>query len=68
MLVLALFNQYRQEKDKFVRKYIDFLSDGTISSPEELLKKFNLELTSHDIWKQGFKEVEKLINELEQLF
>ncbi|WP_104741690.1 M3 family oligoendopeptidase [Helicobacter ailurogastricus] len=72
LLVLALFGLYRSkgsasEKQDFVETYTTFLSKGGSQSPEELVGMFGLNIADKEFWKIGMHEVEKMLNEFEDL-
>ncbi|WP_082807871.1 M3 family oligoendopeptidase [Helicobacter himalayensis] len=72
LLVLALFGLYKkaqskQEREKFIKTYIEFLSLGGSKSPKDLIKKFGLNIEDSEFWALGMNEVYKLFNEFEEL-
>lgn len=67
MIVLALYNKYKQDGDSFVPKYKDFLASGGSKSPKELAEEMGLDLSSEEFWKSGLNEVKKLFEELKSL-
>ena len=67
LLVLALFNRYKQEDAPFAAKYIDVLSMGGSDRPEHILKIAGVDLTDPDFWKQGLTIIEGMVSELETL-
>lgn len=72
LLVLALFGLYKSQKspnerEKFIRKYSEFLSLGGSKSPKELISAFNLNLESDKFWLIGINEVQKMLEEFKEL-
>lgn len=67
LLVLALFKQYETEGARFVPKYVDLLSSGCSDTPASLLSKVGIDIREPDFWSGGFKILESLIDEFEQL-
>ncbi|MDQ2691546.1 MAG: M3 family oligoendopeptidase [Chloroflexota bacterium] len=67
LLVLALYQQYRQEGEAFVPRYLKILSYGGSESPSRILAEAGLDITSPDFWQGGFDLIQTMIAELEQL-
>lgn len=60
LLTLSLYAQYRAEGDKFVQRYIQFLSKGASESPAELLKPFGINMKDRRFWTGGVNLIEEL--------
>ncbi len=67
LLVLSLYEQYRQEGDAFKPRYIDILAAGGSASPEQVLKKAGIEIASSAFWQGGFDVIGRALEELEAL-
>ncbi|HSL31386.1 MAG TPA: M3 family oligoendopeptidase [Anaerolineales bacterium] len=67
LLVLALYQQYRQEGEEFVPRFLKILSYGGSESPPRILTEAGLDITSQDFWQGGFDLIQRMIAELEQL-
>ena len=67
LLVLALYEKYKEQGASFIPKYIELLSSGGSKPPQEILSKLDIDINSEDFWNSGFKIVEKMINELKEL-
>lgn len=67
LLVLALFEQYRQEGSAFVERYLELLKAGGTRPPLELLDAFGVDVGSESFWEQGFAVVDAQIDLLERL-
>ncbi len=67
LLVLSLYEQYRQEGDAFKPRYIDILAAGGSASPEQVLKKAGIEIASPAFWQGGFDVIGRALEELEAL-
>jgi oligoendopeptidase F len=65
LLVLALYRSYKDsdDKDKFIKKYIKFLSSGGSKSPKDLIGKFGFDIESSDFWQKGIEEIKTILNE-----
>ena len=51
----------------FIKKVKDFLSAGLSDSPKNIFAKLGIDITDRQFWNKGLDEVEKLLNETEQL-
>ncbi len=67
LLVLALYEKYKEQGASFIPKYIELLSSGGSKSPQEILSKLDIDINSEEFWNSGFKIVERMINELREL-
>lgn len=66
LLVMALFGLYRQQKDSFVPRYLEFLRSGGSKAPKELVGLFGFDIESRAFWELGIAEIKLLIDELRQ--
>ncbi len=67
LLVLALYEIYKQDKASFPDKYIELLSSGGSKKPTELLAPFGINVEDPEFWKVGLGVIEHLITEAERL-
>jgi oligoendopeptidase F len=67
LLVLALFNLYKQEGESFAAKYLDVLSAGGSDTPENILAKVGVDLTDPNFWHQGLNTIDEMVTQLEGL-
>jgi oligoendopeptidase F len=67
LLVLALFNIYKQEGAPFAPKYLDVLSAGGADTPENILAKVGVDLTDPKFWHQGLNTIDEMVTQLEGL-
>jgi oligoendopeptidase F len=67
LLVLSLFEQYRQQGDTFIERYLGLLEAGGTRSPMELLTTFGVDVDSLSFWERGFDLIDKQIDALEKL-
>lgn len=67
LLVLALYEKFVSEPDGFAERYLDLLRAGGSDSPENLINKLNVDITSPDFWDKGLLSIEKLISQAELL-
>jgi oligoendopeptidase F len=67
LLTLGLYEQYRREGAAFIPKYERFLSSGSTMPPVELCAQIGIDVTKKEFWLEGFKTVERMMDELEKL-
>ncbi len=67
LLVMSLYQQYKEEGKKFIPKYLRILSAGGTKKPENLLTDEGIDITSEAFWQKGFDLVNEKINQLREL-
>ncbi len=67
LLVLSLYQQYKQEGDSFKPRYIDLLAAGGSDAPMRILDKAGVDVRQADFWRGGFQVVEDVLDRLETL-
>ena len=67
LIVLALYQQYRQEGEPFKERYFRILSYGGSAAPAAILEEAGLDMASPAFWQGGFDALDDLIKELEQM-
>jgi oligoendopeptidase F len=67
LLVLSLYQQYKNEGSSFIPKYLNILSSGGSRKPEELLKESGMDISRDEFWQQGFDLLGDKIQELEKM-
>ena len=67
LLVLSLYQQYKQKGKSFVPKYLNILSAGGSRKPEELLMEAGIDISKQEFWQQGFDYVDRMIEQLKSL-
>ena len=66
LLVIALYEKYKQEGKSFVPKYKELLTNGANDSPERLLKKLDIDIKEKTFWEKGFDFIEReFLNKLD---
>ncbi len=66
LLVLALYEQYKQEGASFVPKYKELLSSGANDSPDKLLRRVGIDINQKQFWERGFEFIEReFLNKLD---
>lgn len=64
LLVLSLFQKYRELGDDFKPGYRALLESGGSLSPADTARLAGIDITSCDFWQKGYDFLESLINEL----
>jgi len=67
LLVLSLYQQYRQEGDNFKPRYRKILSSGGSASPLQILTEAGIDMTSKAFWQGGFDVIRESLEELRQI-
>lgn len=67
LLVLALFNLYRERGAAFVPQFIEVLAAGDSDWPEQILAKVGVDLTDLNFWNEGLAALRALVEQEEQL-
>src|SRR5215813_13003009 len=65
LLVLALYRKYQTEGAGFVPQYLDLLATGGSQSPESILAKVGVDMTSESFWQSGFVTIREMVAQLE---
>jgi len=67
LLVLSLYQRYRQEGESFMPTYLRMLSHGGSQPTEQILREAGVDMTDPEFWKGGFEVVRSMVEELEGL-
>lgn len=67
LLVMALFNLYKQQGAGFVPQYLDVLAAGDSDYPEAILAKVGVDLADPKFWNQGLAAISDLVAQEEAL-
>jgi oligoendopeptidase F len=67
LLVLALYQKYKQDGPAFVPKYLDLLAAGGSDAPHVLLAKLGVDVTDSAFWELGLKLLGDMVTEAEGL-
>ncbi len=63
LLVLALFNIYRERGAAFVPQFIDVLAAGDSDWPEKILSNVGIDLTDLNFWNEGLAAIRALVDQ-----
>jgi oligoendopeptidase F len=66
LLVLALYRMYKEQGASFVPKYLALLATGGSQSPEQILAKAGVDMTSEAFWQSGFDTIREMVAQLEE--
>ena len=67
LLVLALYEMYKQEGESFKPKYLKILEYGGAEAPARILKEAGINIASAKFWQGGFDAISRMIDELEKM-
>jgi len=67
LLVISIYQQYLEQKEVFVPKFLKILSVGRSLTPEEMLSEIGINLDDSSFWRKGIKYLSDKIDELEKL-
>ena len=67
LLVLSLYQQYREQGESFKPRYVEILSAGGSASPQEILSQAGIDMSSEAFWQGGFDVLERDLERLEGL-
>lgn len=67
LLVLALYQQYKEEGEAFIPRYIDVLEAGGSASPNVILTKAGIDMSAASFWQGGFDVIRAKLAELEAI-
>ncbi len=67
LLVLSLYQQFKQEGDRFKPRYRKILSTGGAEAPVKILADAGINVRDAAFWQRGFDVISDLVSELETL-
>ena len=65
-MVNSLFKVFGQDKDRFRKKYKNFLMAGGAITYSEFINMFDLDASKPTLWKNGLETINDCITELEE--
>ena len=65
LLVLAMYQRYREQGPDFIPNYLNILSCGASLSPSHILKEAGIDISEPTFWQGGFNYISTLIDDLE---
>ena len=67
LLVLALYQQFKEEGESFKPRYLKLLAAGGSEAPVKLLSEAGIDIYRKEFWQGGFDVISRLVDQLEQL-
>jgi oligoendopeptidase F len=67
LLVLSLYQRFRQEGDAFKPLYLRMLSHGASKPTEEILQEAGIDIADPTFWQGGFEVIRAMVEDLERL-
>ncbi|HSM58904.1 MAG TPA: M3 family oligoendopeptidase [Candidatus Sulfomarinibacteraceae bacterium] len=67
LLVLSLYQQYREEGDSFKPRYVEVLAAGGSDAPAAILQRAGIQIEDEAFWHGGFNVLRDLLGQLEAL-
>lgn len=67
LCVMAIYQRYKEEGEKFVPTYLELLKVGGSKSPKDTLAIAGFDISKPEFWQKGLDAIEDYINQLEKL-
>ncbi len=67
LLVLSLYQQYREQGQSFVPRYLRLLSVGGSDEPARVLREAGFDITSTEFWQGGYDVLAGMVDQLAAL-
>ncbi|MEF8874322.1 MAG: M3 family oligoendopeptidase [Candidatus Thermoplasmatota archaeon] len=67
LLVLALYDMYRERGKEFVPQYLDLLKAGGSEDPKDLLAEIGVDITDPNFWQRGLSVIRETVDRMENL-
>ena len=67
LLVLSLYQQFREEGRSFIPRYLEILTAGGSDSPMSTLGKAGIDVRQRTFWEKGFGVLERALDALAEL-
>jgi oligoendopeptidase F len=67
LLVLSLYQQYRDQGEAFIPRYVNLLAYGGSEEPARVLREAGSDIASADFWQGGYDVLSGMVNRLAQL-
>jgi oligoendopeptidase F len=67
LLVISLFNLYKNGYENFEEKYINFLKSGGSIVPKEQIAMFGKNIDDEEFWVEGINSIREMLNEFKNL-
>jgi len=67
LLVLALYQQFREEGESFIPRYLEILAAGGSDAPADILGRAGIDIYNREFWQGGFNVIKDLVAQLEEI-
>jgi len=67
LLALSVYHRFLEVGPSFVDKYLDFLSAGGSTRPDDLVRRIGMDVTDPGFWDAGLKILDGMVAEVERL-
>jgi len=67
LLAMSVYHRYLEKGPGFVEEYLNFLSAGGSTRPDELVKSIGMDITDPGFWSAGLKILDGMVTEVERL-
>jgi len=67
LLALSVYHRYLERGKGFVDAYLEFLSAGGSTRPDELVKRIGMDITDPGFWDAGLTILDGMVKEVERL-
>jgi oligoendopeptidase F len=67
LLVLSLYQQFKEEGESFKPRYLKILSAGGSDSPARILEDAGIDIYNPDFWQGGFDVIKDMVAQLEAI-
>lgn len=67
LLVLSLYQQYKEDAESFKPRYLKILSAGGSEAPARVLLEAGIDIYSAEFWQGGFDVIARMLDQLEAI-
>lgn len=67
LLALAVYQRFLEQGSSFVDDYLEFLSAGGSTPPNELVRRLGMDITDPDFWDAGLRILDGMVTQVEEL-
>jgi oligoendopeptidase F len=67
LLVLSLYQQFKEEGEAFKPRYLKILSAGGSDAPASILSEAGIDINSADFWQGGYDVIAGMVEQLEAI-
>ena len=67
LLAMSVYHRFLERGPSFVEDYLDFLSAGGSTRPDELVRRLGMDITDPGFWDAGLTILDGMVSEVERL-